>query len=393
MAFRIIMGVGVFFGSFQAPWQALPVLIDRKIAADGGLPLTENQLTVSQTAIFVGWLLGSILLHPLMQRLNMKQLLVLLGATMLLLSVGTITLPYIQVVSLTMLCLVRLVHGMCLNIQGLQYVYMQNCFPGYGSQLCSLVNALYSVVAVLMAVLCGSLTLHTDWRLEAFLWFGLPILLGLFVAFPDLWSLLASLPSAFTATSRSDQTGLEKAHHAALPPELRKDLVNLSICFWATVYAYYGLSYSADSLCSNAYLSSMLISGSDILACLFASRASQMGRNRAQFGSFLLGGICLIACAVGTLDSIFVMTMAIIARMCLSVVFVTIYVALADIFPEWCQKIALPTCEIFARVGGCLSPSCGTLPVHLSCPLFGLACLAAARATLKLPEKCQLKEC
>lgn len=67
-----------------------------------------------------GWLLGSILLHPLMQRLNMKQLLVLLGATMLLLSVGTITLPYIQVVSLTMLCLVRLVHGMCLNIQGLQ---------------------------------------------------------------------------------------------------------------------------------------------------------------------------------------------------------------------------------------------------------------------------------
>ena len=33
----------------------------------------------------------------------------------------------------------------------------------------------------------------------------------------------------------------------------------------------------------------------------------------------------------------------------LSVVFVTIYVALADIFPEWCQKIALPTCEIFAR--------------------------------------------
>lgn len=79
---------------------------------DTNLPFDE--------ATRAGWLLGSILLHPLMQRLNMKQLLVLLGATMLLLSVGTITLPYIQVVSLTMLCLVRLVHGMCLNIQGLQ---------------------------------------------------------------------------------------------------------------------------------------------------------------------------------------------------------------------------------------------------------------------------------
>ena len=45
---------GVQLESSQAPWQALPVLIDRKIAADDGLPLTENQLTVSQTAIFVG---------------------------------------------------------------------------------------------------------------------------------------------------------------------------------------------------------------------------------------------------------------------------------------------------------------------------------------------------
>ena len=45
---------GVKLESSQAPWQALPVLIDRKIAADDGLPLTENQLTVSQTAIFVG---------------------------------------------------------------------------------------------------------------------------------------------------------------------------------------------------------------------------------------------------------------------------------------------------------------------------------------------------
>lgn len=46
-----------------------------------------------------------------------------------------------------------------------------------------------------------------------------------------------------------------------------------------------------------------------------------------------------------------------------------------------------------SKVGGCLSPSCGTLPVHLSCPLFGLACLAAARATMKLPEKCRHLKC
>ena len=85
--------------------------------------------------------------------------------------------------------------------------------------------------------------------------------------------------------------------------------------------------------------------------------------------------------------------MAILARVALSVAFVTIYVALAEVFPEpWMQKTALPTCEIMARVGGCFSPSIGALPVHLSLPLFGLACLLAARASAKLPDKYAPKE-
>ena len=37
------------------------------------LPLSSLQITCSQTAIFVGWLLGAVLLHPLMQRLQMKE--------------------------------------------------------------------------------------------------------------------------------------------------------------------------------------------------------------------------------------------------------------------------------------------------------------------------------
>ena len=42
----------------------------------------------------------------------------------------------------------------------------------------SLVNALYSVVAVVMALICGTWALHSNWRLEALLWFGLPIITG-----------------------------------------------------------------------------------------------------------------------------------------------------------------------------------------------------------------------
>ena len=387
MAVRIFLGVGICFGSFQAPWQALPVLIDSKIAADEGIPLTENQMVLAQTAVYVGWFGGSFLLHPLMQRLDMRQLLVLMAGTMVLLSVGTVTLPYIQALSLTMLCMVRLLHGICLNIQGLQIVHITNTFPSRGSQLCCVTNGLYSAVAAMMSLICGSLTLETDWRLEALLWFGLPMSIGLLLAFPDLWSILKSLPSALTSKV-TVVTSLEdggKKQGVSLPREMHKDLVNLAVCFAATVYAYYGLSYSAHSLSSNPYGTSILLHGSDVVAYILASN-TQWDRNRSQFGGFLLCGICLIACAAGASQPLFVLTMAMVARMSLSVVFVTIYIALAELFPEWCQKIALPVCEIFGRAGGCLSPWCGSLPCHRSLPLFGLACLVAARATSKLPN-------
>ena len=108
LGLRIILGVGVAFGAFQAPWQALPVLIDPKIAADPALPLSESQLKISETFVFVGWLLGAVALHPLMQRLDLKQVLVLLGVTMLFLSVASITGPYVTMLSMTLLCTVRL---------------------------------------------------------------------------------------------------------------------------------------------------------------------------------------------------------------------------------------------------------------------------------------------
>ncbi|CAK9029401.1 unnamed protein product [Durusdinium trenchii] len=395
LAFRVILGVGICFGSFQAPWQALPVLIDRKIAqdADPFLPLSSAQITFTQTAMFVGWLLGAVMLHPLMQRLQMKEVVVFLAAIMLGLSVATITLPYITALSMTLLCLVRLLHGMCLNIQGVQYMYMQHCFPGRGSELCSLVNALYAVVAVLMAVLCGTVTLTTDWRIEALTWFGLPMLLGLFVGFPDLGSVLRGASQISLHIARGVPVSkIEEEAEEGMSPAMRQDLANLGICFMATVFAYYGLSYSADSLSSNPFISATLISGSDVLACLFASCASRWGLLRAQLGGFLAAALSLLACALGTVDSPFTISVAIVARMALSVVFVTIYVALAQIFPERYQKTALPTCEIMARAGGCLSPSCGTLPAHISLPIFGFACLVATRATMKLPDKPSIKE-
>ena len=296
--------VKLFLG--RCATEALPVLIDRKIVQDPALALSEAQVKISETFMFIGWLLGAIALHPLMQRLDLKQVLVLLGVTMLAVSVATVTLPYITMLSMTLLCGVRLLHGMCLNIHGVQYIYMQNCFPGYGPQLCALENTVYAFVSMLMAMSCGTLTLHTDWRVEALMWLGLPLLLGLCTAFPDLGLVVGSLPKALmTPPSYAHSTGLEKAH--GMSRSMQKDLVHLAFCFMATVFAYYGLSYSADSLSTNPFLSALLISGSDVFGCMLASRARDLGRNRAQVSGFVVAGVSLIACAMGTVDSVFVL--------------------------------------------------------------------------------------
>ena len=144
---------------------------------------------------------------------------------MLVVSVAEITLPNLTALSMTLLSGVRLIHGMCLNIQGVQYIYMQNCFPGYGSQLCSMVNTLYALMAMIMAMSCGSLTLYMDWRLESLLWYALPILLGLLVAFPDLGAVVASLPGAL---ARSPQKPARLRH--CMEAQTMTRSMNLGCC-------------------------------------------------------------------------------------------------------------------------------------------------------------------
>lgn len=38
--------------------------------------------------------------------------------------------------------------------------------------------------------------------------------------------------------------------------------------------------------------------------------------------------------------------------------------------------------EIVARIGGIIAPYCGTLPLYVSCQIFGFLCVAAAGATV-----------
>jgi hypothetical protein len=72
---------------------------------------------------------------------------------------------------------------------------------------------------------------------------------------------------------------------------------------------------------------------------------------------FFAACICLMLCSTGEPGTPFVLSFAVVGRLCLDVCFATIYVALAQIFAGRASKVAFTTCETTARVDGIIAPS------------------------------------
>jgi hypothetical protein len=62
-------------------------------------------------------------------------------------------------------------------------------------------------------------------------------------------------------------------------------------------------------------------------------------------------------CSTGEPGTPFVLSFAVVGRLCLDVCITTIYVALAQIFAGRASKVAFTTCETTARVDGIIAPS------------------------------------
>ena len=393
---RDFLGIGVLLGSFQAAWHILPVFLDLKIAADPSLPmLTESTLPVAKTAIFTGWLAGSVCLRHAMNIFSKEELVVASASGLLLVALATVILPHLTGGSLMVFTMLRFVYGILMNIATVQIVLLQMKMPAdRRHQAVVWKNVFYSIVSILVAFACGGPTLNLDWRLEALLWYALPPLLGLCVSFPNWWKTLRSLPSIAKHKLQTSKMELNSKAYArdgttdasVLTPTMRRHEIALATCFVACGCAFFGLSYSARQLSSNVYKSSMLLNMADILGFLAAMSADVFGRKRVQSGCFTLAAICLLVCSTGVPGSAFVLSFAVIGRLCLDVSFTTVLVAMANIFPESAQKRVLPTFAIATRTGSLLAPFMGTLPAAVSCPLFSALCFVAAGASLILPD-------
>jgi len=383
--FRDLGGVGVFMASIALPgWHVLPVFLDLKLANDPALPgLTAETLPITTTAIFLGWLASATVLDRFLEVFDKKQLLLLHVMGLLLVNLATITLPYLTAGNLMVFTALRFVYGLLMNIAAIAQIYIQeNMPPGRGNQALVMLSIIYSISTILMSWCCGNLTLTMDWRFEVFLWCGLPLMAGVLMAFPNWWQIVQSLPLAVT-NRRVDEGRVEES----ISDADQRNIVALALGFLACGCGFYGLTYSAGQLSPSVYLSCMLLHAGDIFGYLLALSADSYGRNNVQACGFFLASICLILCSTGEPGTPFVLSAAVLGRVCLDVCFTTVYVGLAELFDGASSRSALKTCETTARLGGIVAPLSGTLPPSISCSFFASICLAAACSSMTLRNK------
>ena len=390
---RDVIGVAVL-SVFLAPWHMLPVFTDIKMAEDELLPgLTSSTLPITTTAIFLGWLIGSICLKRAMETFSSEQLIVLANMGLLVVTLCTVTLPYLTRGNLGIFLVVRFFYGVLMNIKPVQLMYVQDRAPAsLFTQVLVVQYCVYTLIAVVMAGFCGSLTLSMNWTIEVALWCGLSRWLGLWLAFPNAFEILQqSLRLSRPVPDSRRPSGPTKCDdpsgEATLAPDARRSAGLLIVCFIACGCGFFGLSYSAGQLSPNLYLSSMLLYSMDIVGYLGVTAGTWLGKKSMQLWSFLVASLCLFLCGTGEPGSRFVLVFAVIGRLGIDVCFASNYLVLAETFSEAGRVVVLPICETAARLGSILAPFAGTLPTTASCPLFGMICFAAACATINLPDR------
>nr|XP_010981337.2 solute carrier family 22 member 6 isoform X1 [Camelus dromedarius] len=174
-------------------------------------------------------------------------------------------------------------------------------------------------------------------------------------------------------------------------PALRRLFLCLSMLWFATSFAYYGLVMDLQGFGVSIYLIQVIFGAVDLPAKLVCFLIiNNMGRRPAQMASLLLAGICILINGVIPRDQSIVRTsLAVLGKGCLASSFNCIFLYTGELYPTMIRQTGLGMGSTLARVGSIVSPLVSmTAEIYPSVPLFiyGAVPVAASCVVALLPE-------
>ncbi|XP_005414810.1 PREDICTED: solute carrier family 22 member 6 isoform X2 [Chinchilla lanigera] len=205
----------------------------------------------------------------------------------------------------------------------------------------------------------------------------------------------AKLSMEVLRTSLQKELTLGKGQASAMDllrcPPLRHLFLCLSMLWFATSFAYYGLVMDLQGFGVSIYLIQVIFGAVDLPAKLVCFLViNSLGRKPAQAASLLLAGICILMNAVIPRDQTIVRTsLAVLGKGCLASSFNCIFLYTGELYPTIIRQTGLGMGSTVARVGSIVSPLVSmTAELYPTAPLFifGAIPVAASAATALLPE-------
>ncbi|XP_028688683.2 solute carrier family 22 member 6 isoform X5 [Macaca mulatta] len=174
-------------------------------------------------------------------------------------------------------------------------------------------------------------------------------------------------------------------------PTLRHLFLCLSMLWFATSFAYYGLVMDLQGFGVSIYLIQVIFGAVDLPAKLVGFLViNSLGRRPAQMAALLLAGICILLNGVVPQDQSVIRTsLAVLGKGCLAASFNCIFLYTGELYPTMIRQTGLGMGSTMARVGSIVSPLVSmTTELYPSVPLFiyGAVPVAASAVTVLLPE-------
>ncbi|XP_054426622.1 solute carrier family 22 member 6-like [Pteronotus mesoamericanus] len=174
-------------------------------------------------------------------------------------------------------------------------------------------------------------------------------------------------------------------------PTLRRLFLCVSMLWFATSFAYYGLVMDLQGFGVSIYLIQVIFGAVDLPAKLVCFLViNSLGRRPAQVASLLLAGICILVNGVVPQDQSIVRTsLAVLGKGCLASSFTCVFLYTGELYPTMMRQMGLGMGSTMARVGSIMSPLVSmTAELYGPMPLFifGIVPVAASAVVAFLPE-------